>query len=239
MASYRGGQFIGEQIESILEQLGPDDELVIVDDASPDNTVSLVSAYDDPRIKLTGSAVNQGYVRSFERAVLASRGRYILLADQDDVWVPGRLDVLLAALESAEVVASNFDVLHGEPRPAIPRLRSRDSSRHLANLLGIMVGYRAYYGCGMGFRREMLNVFAPVPNYLDESHDLWLAICGNAAKSIRHVDGSTLLRRIHDENATPRGWRSLPVILRSRWMLLKCIFEAARRLRRVGGGGSR
>lgn len=231
MASYRGSQYIGDQIESIIKQLGPDDELIIVDDASPDNTVDIIRTFADPRIRLIQSPANQGYVKSFEQAAMASRGRYVLLTDQDDVWLPGRITALITALQSASVAASNFDVLGGGPRPNIPRLQSRDSARHAANLAGIMVGYRAYYGCGMGFRREMLPVFTPVPSYLRESHDLWLAICGNVAKSIAHLDEATLLRRIHDDNATPRTWRSLPVILRSRLMLLKCLFEARRRLK--------
>jgi glycosyltransferase involved in cell wall biosynthesis len=231
LASYRGGRYIKEQLESILAQLGPDDELVIVDDASPDDTVEQIRTFHDGRIRLIEAAVNQGYVRSFEQAALAAKGQYILLADQDDVWVPGRLELMLRALQASRVVASNFDVLGGGPRPNIPRLRDKDSRRNAANILGILVGYRAYYGCGMGFRRDMLPVFTPVPRYLNESHDLWLAICGNLAGSMRHLDESTLLRRIHDDNATPRSWRSMSVILRARIMLLRCIAQALRRLR--------
>jgi glycosyltransferase involved in cell wall biosynthesis len=234
LASYRGGRYVKEQLESILAQLGPDDELVIVDDASPDDTVEQIRTFHDGRIRLIEAAVNQGYVRSFEQAALAAKGQYILLADQDDVWVPGRLELMVSALQASRVVASNFDVLGGGPRPNIPRLRDKDSRRHAANLLGVLVGYRAYYGCGMAFRRDMLPVFTPVPRYVNESHDLWLAICGNLAGSMRHLDESTLLRRIHDDNATPRGWRSLSVILRARLMLLRCIAEAALRLRRDG-----
>ena len=128
LASYRGGRFITEQLESVLSQLGPDDELVIVDDASPDDTVEQIKSFQDGRIRLIEAAVNQGYVRSFEQAVLASKGQYILLADQDDVWVPGRLELMIDALQASRVVASNFDVLGGGPRPNIPRQTSSESS---------------------------------------------------------------------------------------------------------------
>jgi glycosyltransferase involved in cell wall biosynthesis len=232
MATYKGARYIEEQLGSILSQLGPDDEVVIVDDASPDDTVSRVRTLDDSRIRLIQAPVNQGYVKSFEQAALASRGRVILFSDQDDVWVEGRLDAMLKALESTDVVASNFDVLGGGPRPQIPRLRSADSQRNIANLIGILIGYRAYYGCGMGFRRELLHQFAPIPGYLRESHDLWLGILGNCAGSMSHLDRTTLLRRLHEENATPRGWRSLSTILRARVVLLRLIFEAKRRLRK-------
>lgn len=229
MATYNGASFVTEQIESILHQLGTNDELVIVDDASTDETRQLIRAFADSRIRLMEPLKNQGYVRSFERAVLASEGAFILLADQDDIWIEGRLERMLKALECDRVVATNFEVLGGGPRPSIPRLRSEDSSRHAANLLGILIGYRAYYGCGMGFRRDFLEMFAPVPPYLRESHDLWIAICGNVVGSIRHIDAPTLLRRIHGDNATPEGWRSLGVILGARIVLSRLLLEAFRR----------
>ena len=231
MATYNGSRYIEEQLESILRELGPNDEIVIVDDASSDGTVERIRSFRDARIRLIEAASNQGYVKSFEQAALASRGDAIFLSDQDDVWVEGRLDAMLAALGSAAVVASNFDVLGGGDRPGIPLLQESDSARHRANLFGILVGYRAYYGCGMAFRREVLASFAPIPPYLRESHDLWLAILGNSAGSIRHLDGATLLRRIHDDNATPRGWRSMRVILAARVVLLRLMLEARRRLR--------
>lgn len=229
MATYNGSSFVIQQIESILHQLGTNDELVVVDDASTDETRQLIRAFADPRIRLMEASKNQGYVRSFEQAVLASEGAFILLADQDDIWIDGRLERMLEALEHDHVVATNFDVLGGGPRPSIPRLRSEDSRRHAANLLGILIGYRAYYGCGMGFRRDFLTMFAPVPPYLRESHDLWVAICGNVVGSICHLDAPTLLRRIHGDNATPEGWRSLGVILGARVVLLRLLFAAYRR----------
>ncbi len=232
MASYNGSAYITEQLASILEQLGPTDEVVIVDDASTDGTRDAVRAFGDDRIRLLEAASNQGYVRSFEQAVLASRGSRIFLADQDDIWIEGRLELMLAALDEYAVVASNFDVLGGAPRPAIARLRRADSNRRGANLAGILIGYRAYYGCGMAFRREVLGLFAPVPRYLKESHDLWLAIGGNVLGSIGHLDESTLLRRIHGANATPDGWRSLRVIVSARLVLLRLMGEALRRTAR-------
>ena len=84
MATYKGAAFVREQIASILAELGPDDELVVVDDASPDETAAIVEGIDDPRIRLVRSPVNRGYVRSFEEAIRLSRGEYVFLSDQDE-----------------------------------------------------------------------------------------------------------------------------------------------------------
>jgi glycosyltransferase involved in cell wall biosynthesis len=231
MATYKGAAFVEEQIASILAELSADDELVIVDDASPDGTPEVIERIKDTRVRLVRAASNRGYVRTFEEAVRLSRGEYIFLSDQDDVWIPGRLELMLAALAESQVVASNFDILGGGPRPWIPRLRSQDSRHPFANLWGILVGYRAYYGCGMAFRKEAARYFTPIPPYVRESHDLWLAICGNIGGSVTHLDQSTIYRRLHEENQTPAGWRSLPKILSARVMLLRLMVEAFRRSR--------
>lgn len=231
MAAYRGEAYIAEQLESILAQLKDDDEVVVVDDCSPDGTADVVLAVDDPRVRLIRHPVNRGYVRAFETAISESRGSFVFLSDQDDVWLPGRVEKMLSALEGNLVVASNF-AMHGEaPRPWIPRLSSRMNGRRLANLLGILIGYRAYYGCGMAFRREAQRLFLPIPSYVRESHDLWLAICGAVKGSLVHLDADTLERRVHDANQTPEGFRALPKILSARLMFVRLMAEAWRRNR--------
>jgi glycosyltransferase involved in cell wall biosynthesis len=232
MASYRGESFIAQQITSILNELGPDDELVIHDDASPDGTVDIIKGFADPRIRLVQGASNVGYVRAFESAILASRGEFVFLSDQDDVWIPGRVDLMLQALDTSAMVATNFAMLGGGPRPWIPPLKTSMNSRRIANLFGIMIGYRAYYGCGMAFRRHMVPVVTPIPAFVRESHDLWFAICGNMARTLAHLEAPSLLRRLHDNNETPAGFRSLGRIVAARWMLARLFLEASRRLRR-------
>jgi glycosyltransferase involved in cell wall biosynthesis len=230
MAAYKGEMYIEEQIASILDQLGPDDELIVVDDASPDGSADIVRSFGDERIRLIPSDTNRGYVRAFETAVRASRGEYVFLADQDDVWLPGRLERMTTALGTASVVATNYTLLGERPRTG-PLLRSRDSGHHLRNIVGILIGYRPYFGCGMAMRRSAVDRFVPIPPYVHESHDIWLAISANVAGDLVHLNEPTLARRIHGGNATPEGWRSLSKILRARVMFVRLIAEARRRER--------
>lgn len=96
MATYNGAEFVTEQIASILPQLAPGDEIVIVDDASTDDTLEVISRIDDPRIRLVRNEVNLGYVHTFERALATTRGEVIFLSDQDDEWFPERVSQMLA-----------------------------------------------------------------------------------------------------------------------------------------------
>ena len=238
MAAYNGAEHIGEQIESILSELGPDDELVVVDDASTDKTRELVAGVGDSRIRLIPSPVNRGYVRTFEAALAHSRGEYLFLADQDDLWIPGRVQRMVATLQDAEVVASNFSFFGQRPRAIESiRLRSADSGRRWANLFALWVGYRPYYGCSMAMRRSVLPLILPFPGFLTETHDQWIAMVANLAGTMRHLEEDTLQRRLHDANTSPKQWRSLRVILRARLMLLRAFLVAVGRTRRGSPAG--
>lgn len=237
MATYDGARWVGEQLDSILADLGPDDEVVVVDDRSGDGTVDVVRARRDPRVRLVVRDRNGGYVRAFGTALGAARGRFLLLADQDDVWVPGRTEALVAALGEASVVASNLATLGGPDSIRDPRgrpgwrLRADDSRRPVRNVLGVLAGARPYFGCAMAVRREVLDVAYPFPSWLRESHDLWFALHGNLSRDLLHLEQVTVLRRYHDDNASPDRPRGVRAALSSRLLLLRCLVELARRRR--------
>lgn len=229
MATYNGAAWVTDQVHSILEQLGSHDELVVVDDASKDATLERLAAVDDPRVRVISRHENRGYVATFVEAMTLARGEYILLADQDDVWVAGRLEAMVAVLKDVDVVASNLCTLGGPdviPGPTGQRdwkLQATQSSRSVANIIGILAGLRPYFGCAMGVRSDALRRVLPMPAFMRESHDLWLALYGNVFGSIRHLDMRTVARRYHDNNQTPASPRSMGKVLASRFRLVACL----------------
>jgi len=238
MAMYNGSAYVEHQLRSILAELRPGDEVVVVDDASTDDSAEIVEGIGDDRVRVIREPVNRGYVRSFEAALLAARGDVILLADQDDEWVPGRRSILVGAAEAAGVAASNLELLGtGEPlrsplsgRPW--RLRAATSGQRLRNELRILAGAAPYFGCAMAVRRDMLGIITPFPAFLTESHDLWIATVANATGHMTHVETATVRRRVHDTNASSPQPRGLRRALGSRWMLVRAWREARRRPRR-------
>ncbi|MCU1586440.1 MAG: glycosyl transferase [Microbacteriaceae bacterium] len=236
MATYNGSRFVAEQARSILEQLGPLDELVVVDDASTDDTLAVIASIGDPRVHVHPQPSNRGYVRAFERALSLAAGDVMLLSDQDDVWTPGRLETMVAALNGSSVVAGNYSVLGAvDTRQHV--LDARFDRTPWRNQIGILVGYRPYFGCGMGLRRDALPAILPIPRYFVESHDLWLALVGNSLRSIAHLAEPVVSRRLHDANVTPLKWRSLASIAQARFMLLRGLIEARHRARNRGPVG--
>ncbi|RLP08564.1 glycosyltransferase [Propionibacterium australiense] len=238
MATWNGARFVEAQLASILSELGPADEVIVVDDASSDNTVELVQSISDPRVKVFPRDENKGYVRTFEEALTRAGGDYLFLSDQDDVWVPGRVRVMVQALQENQVVASNLSTLDGPERIPGPFLikdwhvRSQDSRRNLWNLFLQLAGLQCYWGCAMAVRRDALEYLLPFPDFLIESHDQWIGLCANMAGSIVHCDERTIRRRYHGDNLTPAQPRGVLPALRSRWMLIRCLGVA--RLRGLG-----
>ncbi|KYJ99901.1 glycosyltransferase [Microbacterium sp. CH1] len=229
MAAYNGAAFIVEQISSILAQLAEGDELIVIDDCSQDETVELVQGIGDARIRLIRSERNNGYMRTFERAIALAEGDVIFLSDQDDVWLPGRVDRMIEALDDVELVVSNFGSFGGALTAVqARRLRAVDSTRWRRNIFWIWFGTRPYYGCCMAFRSDLRERILPFPSYLTETHDQWLGYVANADHSVRHLEQDTISRRIHDANSSKTG-RSLGAILRARIMTGRAILEAFRR----------
>lgn len=242
IATHNGSRYLLDQLTSILQQLEQFDEVVVVDDASTDNTTQVIADLNDPRVRLIELTTNVGYVAAFERALNEARNDRLLLSDQDDLWLPGRVELMRAALDTNQVVAGNLTTLDGPASIPGPyrqtdwRLDPRDSTRRWRNTIAVLAGNRPYFGSAMGLHRDALRVILPFPGYLRESHDLWIALCGIRLGSIAHLDAAVTARRYHDSNQTPERPRALPALLRSRTLMLRLIGEARRRVRTLGTG---
>jgi glycosyltransferase involved in cell wall biosynthesis len=234
MATYNGERYVREQLDSILEQLGSDDEVVVVDDASSDGTVEVIEQLGDARVTVVRHAENRGYVSSFEEAIFRANGEYLFLSDQDDIWIPGRVDSMVKALGSARLVVGNPVHFGGEVTPFLRlRLRSSDSNHRVRNILGIIVGYRLHWGSAMAIRSDFKRLVLPFPAGTVESHDQWLALAANVAGDARYLDDDVVLHRLHSANVTPGGIRGIRAIVRARVQFLKELLIAIHRRRRL------
>jgi glycosyltransferase involved in cell wall biosynthesis len=226
MATYNGEQYIREQLDSILPQLGPADEIVICDDRSKDNTLEVIESYRDPRIRAYRNEVNLGHVRNFEKAMSLSRGDFIMLSDQDDRWLPGRVEQMMSLMASDPevlLVASNFDLMGSDGEDTGEyRLLGPVKPGRLAQLAGIFAGKAPYWGCTFLMKRDILQYCLPIPQNI-ESHDIWIAMVASVFGRVVNIPGATLKRRIHGSNLTVTSRRALSVVLKSRYHFLRAL----------------
>jgi glycosyltransferase involved in cell wall biosynthesis len=102
---YNGAAYLAKAIESVLAQTYDDFELLIIDDASRDDSVDVVRSFEDPRIRLLLNDANLGQVGTVNRGLDEARGRYVARLDQDDTSLPRRLELQVRMLDSEPEVA--------------------------------------------------------------------------------------------------------------------------------------
>lgn len=237
IATYNGENYIEKQLKSILSELSQNDEIIIVDDCSVDNSVKVIENIKDSRIRLFHNNTNQGHVKSFSKAIQLSTGDYIFMSDQDDIWIEGRVSLFIEKLQSKEnlLVTSNFvwiDQSDNLIHIPFSGVLSKNSSTHLINILDIFLGKTNYFGCAMAFNKNIIPIVVPIPEIV-ESHDLWIALIGNIMKKNIHIDAVTLLKRKHLNNTTTtKSTRTILKKFNSRIIFLINIFQIYSRLRK-------
>ena len=202
IATYNGARYIGEQLASILPQLSAEDEVVVSDDGSTDGTIDIVRSLNDRRIRIVDGPRRHSPTLNFERALRNAKGDYVFLADQDDVWLEGKVRRCVEELQKCDCVVSDARVtdscLNTTSESLLKLMHVRRG--RLSNLLW----RNGYTGCCMAFRREVLSKALPFPTDIP-MHDIWIgnvaAFCGR----LRFIDDRLLLFRRHDATASCNG----------------------------------
>lgn len=173
MATYNGEKFLTEQISSILSQLSKEDELIISDDGSTDNTINIIESYNDNRIVLLRNN-SHCYTANFENALNRAKGDYIFLSDQDDVWRDDKVEKSVRYLQDYNFLMSNAKVVDGN-------LKIIQESRN--DILPVRTGFirnliKTYYlGCCMAFDKKVLEAILPFPQNRQLClHDAWITM---------------------------------------------------------------
>lgn len=119
MPSWNTANFIGESIQSVIDQTYKKWELIIVDDCSTDNTDEVVAGFNDSRIKYLKNEYNSGAAITRNRAIREAQGEWIAFLDSDDLWYPEKLEKQLAFMNEYGYVFSyhNFVKIDEDSKP--------------------------------------------------------------------------------------------------------------------------
>lgn len=193
IATYNGEEYIRHQLESVLSEIGADDEVVISDDSSTDNTVEIIRSYNDSRINILVHQHFHSPIFNFENAIKHAKGDTIFLADQDDKWLPGRVSKAMKMHEMGyDLVLCNTRTVyrdHAEEGRLDPF--SRPYWRNLIK--------PAYIGCTMSFKREMLKMILPFPKSI-AMHDLWIGLLAQRNYKCIFIDEPLIGYNRHQES---------------------------------------
>lgn len=197
IATYNGEKYIKEQLDSILVQLGENDEIIISDDSSTDKTLDIIQSYKDKRIKVFPNNKFHSPIFNFENALKQAKGDYIFLADQDDIWIANKIEKMMEALQQCSLVVSDCYVVDKDCKII------RDSFFEMKPSLGIIKNLikNKYLGCCMAFRREVLSKALPFPKHI-AMHDIWIGLCGALFYKTTFIEDKLIMYRRHGENAS-------------------------------------
>lgn len=229
MAVYNGAAFLRPQVESILAQLRAQDELIVVDDGSTDDSPGVLQGIRDARLHLHRNERNLGVVKAFERALSLAGGDIVFLSDHDDLWLAGKVDKALEVFAShpeVTMVLSDAIVIDEEGRTlneSFFSVRGRFARGFVRNFLK-----NKYLGCTLSFRRAMLEKFLPIPHDVP-MHDIWFGLLNEIYGRTFFIDEPLVAYRRHRRNASPIVHTGPAQIVRWRYRLAKNI------LRRVTG----
>lgn len=221
LPSYNGEKYIVQQIESILVQLGVSDELIISDDSSSDNTIRLVESFNDPRIVLLKNNRFKSPIFNLENALKHVRGKFIFLADQDDIWIPNRIERVKEHLfdyglvvNDCSIVSEDLKVLHD----SYFKIRGSGPG-FLKNLYK-----NTYLGCCIALRRDVLQFALPFPEQIP-MHDMWLGLITETKSKVLFLNEVLVKYRRHSNNVTQLQERfkisNVGLMLKYRWNIIR------------------
>ena len=229
MATYNVAKYLREQIDSILAQLGNDDEIIVSDDGSTDGTVDILLSYNDERIKVykhtfSGKKDCIGDVVSdnFENALSHAKGDYIFLSDQDDVWIEGKVRTMIDALQTSDVAVSNAWLWS-----TVDKSECKNKLYEGVNpLKNYFFRDGKYYGCCMALRGNTLKYVLPFPKPLP-LHDNWLGLLPEIVGGATFIDAPLIYYRRHSSNVSGKSTNSLFYKIWYRLRLLSLILLRA------------
>ena len=215
VTTFQGARFLGEQLTSIVAQERPADEIVVCDDGStdggPELARDLLKGAGIP-VTVTVNPHRLGVVANVESGIRCTSGDLIVLADQDDVWLPGHLKAVEAALAAGvpAAVFCNAELVDAQSRP-LPgtlwdALTVSSEERGLiaaGRVFEVLLRRNVVTGATLALHRSLLPALLPFSP--DGLHDRWIGLIAAATGRLSAIASSQVRYRLHDDNAVGVG----------------------------------
>ena len=212
LATYNGEKYLAQMLDSLLSQTRKADIVIAVDDGSKDSTIEILKSYAGKLpMQIVKHAENLGHRAAFthglEQAIKQlAPSDLIAPADQDDIWLPHKLEILeKASNENAggkdcDMVYGDAQVIDAQGNIVAPSWRKSERIVKHLSVKALLTGFTNVTGCLSMFRASLLNTALPIPQGVPV-HDQWLTLCAAAGNGYKAVDDPVIQYRIHESNA--------------------------------------
>lgn len=211
MCTFNGSLYVRAQLDSIAAQDRPPDEIVVCDDHSDDDTVSIIREFANSTDIMVRVDVNErglGAIRNFDKAIGLCRGDIILLSDQDDIWQPHKIARMLELIDSIErrhetplpvLVHSDLEVVGPALEPMDPSFMRYQRITCDEDGVGTLLFQNIVTGCASAFNRRLIEMARPIPEDC-MMHDWWLALMASTQGKIGYTPETLVRYRQHGKN---------------------------------------
>jgi glycosyltransferase involved in cell wall biosynthesis len=219
LCTYNSEKYLPEQLETIIHQTHRVDEIVVIDDASTDQTIGILNDYAKrypDLFRIVRNEKNRGARKNFERALAETKGEIIFLSDHDDCWLPEKVETVVAYFKthpqdkvvftnavfmdenSAKLPATLWDVV-GFTAEVRAHAQTKD------DLLRYLLKHgRIVTGATLALKKESLGQILPFHLMHKIWHDAWIALVAANAKMLGYIEEPLIRYRVHSRQQV--GW---------------------------------
>lgn len=211
LCTFNGEKYVAEFLESVLSQSILPDEIVVVDDCSSDATLSILKSYelDYPMIKIYPLVENLGPIRAFQKAIELTQFPRIFLADQDDIWDPLKIQLMMPASvnlgeELPSLVFSDLSPMNSQGRTmgnSFWKMANLDPRKATFNS---MMFANVVTGCASLINSRMRELLKEIPNGV-LMHDHWIGLIAYGFGNVEVINRPLVKYRIHDDSVTEKS----------------------------------
>lgn len=209
LATYNGEKYLKEQLDSILNQTYQNIQLIISDDCSKDDTRNILKEYEekDSRVKVYYQNENIGCIKNFEFLLKQVKNKIYMLSDQDDVWMPEKIEKIYEQLENekADLIFGDLEVVDSNLETIYPSFNdfmklSRKIKRHI-NTYELNYLYNCVTGCTIMSRKKWIDKILPLPvNSKYVLHDHWIGLMISLKGRLAYLPEKHIKYRQHEDN---------------------------------------
>ncbi|WP_405342846.1 glycosyltransferase [Fibrobacter sp.] len=215
LATYNGEKYLAQMLDSLMAQTRQADFIVAVDDGSKDSTPGILESYRERLpLQVTRLEKNSGHRAAFSKALELAKPQLedndlIALADQDDVWLPQKLEILEKAMETGNgekpaLVFGDAQVINASGKTIAESWRNISNIPTELTTEARIAGTNNVTGCLSLFRASLLKYVLPIPPAVGV-HDAWIGLLAAQHGKVTALKEPVILYRLHDENSVGLG----------------------------------
>lgn len=215
LATYNGSRFLREQLDSILGQSINNFEVVICDDSSTDNTLQILQEYasKDSRFRIFQNQQNLGFKKNFQHILSICKGDFIAFCDQDDIWEPNHLEVLINNIENNDCIGANSLIIDengiSQRKTLLEYWPIHIMPKDAEQLFQHELYSNVIQGTASLIRVSLAKCALPFPDSI-KYHDYWFALIAGLNGKCKYIKDVVLKYRRHSSNAS--GYQEFSIL---------------------------